>query len=1024
MEKDKQDLINNGLRVNSPANCEEHEFLVGLLKTSLNNKDVRHIGLIGSYGAGKSSVIKRYKSYKDDPLVKKTIDVSLTEFEGTIDRKERELESILIQQILFSVKPCKIPLSKVKRIGISIFPCLAIIFAILFVGFIVAFEQKLLESINPWVNIAIGGILLLGFIFFLMLSFPISRVRASFKNLEIEGNKDDNSTLFDDYFDELRYFFKKTGKRYVIFEDIDRCVKSTELFSRLYTLNKTLNGCPDFKDDPIKFIYAVKEDEFKSSEQKSKFFDVMISVPPIFTAKNSKERLKEALTEDEQKLLSQDKDVFKNISEQIHYYRQLNNIINSYHIFCAGRDLTDYHKTSIFILMVFKSNFPKDYKNYIIGKGFLSYIILHPGDDYNVLLKDFKGNHYIKPDDLVAEKNLKEIKEFYNNFRKYLRKDTVSLVSSFTKSIYDSEECKLFYENIDNLDDIDNFSFKYNKPEVIFKHDDCINNIEKAPFLNFCLIKYLVSNKNQFPNIYNLFVETFSDFDNKRKDFLVEAINEFIDDKSFDFLSFVNDVIKVNPLIFEKVYLDEGKISDDSLYRIMLSSLNTIELFENANKNNNVIFSINNSERAIEYFSSVSEELRNYIFTLENLKIKKLKDSANFDNEILKLIISKRFFTYSQDNLNFILSKTGENVNNNLFTIMHKYCNNFQLIDIYLEMSTIIDQNLSNESEEVVNHLLSSPNVSKLSEASYDSLKPFKPDLKLVTDGGVLFKCINKKIIKGTIDDFGIIRSLINSKIYNISVSSYILENFDLLLESENKNDDNEFPNFMFTLLNYEKSNHDNIGRILTKIAGANTIDMSKINNDSVGICIIEFKYAKFNSALIEFANVNFDKVANYLFNNYHFDIMSDKLSPNLYNKGLVRSLLNCALGTNLYINYVKKFEHNILQNLNDYKDVYDYLVSSYNPECIQIVLSMLENSFTAVKLKFGLYVEYFSLIPNTILKTTYLDSIISVELPLKYECDDISQVTDVRDFVNTTYKGKYRCFIYKSNNTIIIRKI
>ncbi|PSD18723.1 hypothetical protein C7E19_02140 [Stenotrophomonas maltophilia] len=68
-----------------------------------------------------------------------------------------------------------------------------------------------------------------------------------------------NPTYFDQYLDEIFYFFDVSGRSIVVFEDIDR-FDDTHIFETLRALNTLLNAR---RNSPVRFIYAMKDSIFE-----------------------------------------------------------------------------------------------------------------------------------------------------------------------------------------------------------------------------------------------------------------------------------------------------------------------------------------------------------------------------------------------------------------------------------------------------------------------------------------------------------------------------------------------------------------------------------------------------------------------------------------------------------------------------------------------------------------------------------------------------------------------------------------
>lgn len=80
-----------------------------------DNNDIKNVGLTGSYGSGKSTVIETYKAKNPK---KNFINISLANFRTTNEERERIKESVLegkiINQLIHQIPYKKIPQTKFK----------------------------------------------------------------------------------------------------------------------------------------------------------------------------------------------------------------------------------------------------------------------------------------------------------------------------------------------------------------------------------------------------------------------------------------------------------------------------------------------------------------------------------------------------------------------------------------------------------------------------------------------------------------------------------------------------------------------------------------------------------------------------------------------------------------------------------------------------------------------------------------------------------------------------------------------
>ncbi|MCV5179985.1 hypothetical protein OFC21_31685, partial [Escherichia coli] len=83
------------------------------------------------------------------------------------------------------------------------------------------------------------------------------------------------------------YFFEQTQYNVVIFEDLDRH-NDGAIFIKLREINQLINNCLP-TDNPVRFIYAVRDNLFITPESRTKFFDFVIPVIPVMDSENASE---------------------------------------------------------------------------------------------------------------------------------------------------------------------------------------------------------------------------------------------------------------------------------------------------------------------------------------------------------------------------------------------------------------------------------------------------------------------------------------------------------------------------------------------------------------------------------------------------------------------------------------------------------------------------------------------------------------------------------------------------------------
>lgn len=401
------------------------------LENALKDKNITNIAISAPYDTGKSSfMLSFFNKLEESPTHRFLRLLGLRNksyrfisvpnfFEDINDKKkgEIELEKDILDQLLLGSKPSRLrfPDSSIKRIyPISFFTVLISYFMIvLLIGII--FSKKLILNSNTLLNII--GLIIIGFFGFIIyyyllhflnkISLSLS-TKFSISNTTIEsnltpGNEVAERDKFVEYNEELRYYFEKSGERFIVFEDLDR-YNNPLIFQRLRALNLRLNNT--FTKSPIVFIYTLKDSTFSkkiddtsfynenyAAEMRAKFFDYIISIFPLHSLENSYDVF--IKQRDKCKRLLIDDKYCYGIGKYIHDRRQIITIISDVDTYAQKlkiykiefEDEKDKREAcnKLFGLIVYKNVYPDDFDKLITGQAFLSQLIADKQDIYRVI---------------------------------------------------------------------------------------------------------------------------------------------------------------------------------------------------------------------------------------------------------------------------------------------------------------------------------------------------------------------------------------------------------------------------------------------------------------------------------------------------------------------------------------------------------------------------------------------------------------------------------------------------------------
>lgn len=354
-------------------NADENKVYEAALIQALQFDDVRNIAITGAYGAGKSSVIKTF--FHNNKTFKPAF-ISLSTFDSADKKSNEELQLIersILQQLFYSVPQESLPLSRFKRItdpneySILKYVLLLSIFSFKTWFYITSDDttfpvqiahktfQISMDWWYPYWNVAmlifISTYLIIQVLKNLM---KLTELKMNIHSAEITIKNSSSASILNDHLDEVLYFFNRTKTKLVVIEDLDR-FKSSDIFIRLRELNSILNF--NNKDrDPIRFIYAVKDDIFVNRDR-TKFFDFIIPIIPIVNPTNAYDLVKQ----DYPNLNKLDDTILRQICLYFDDLRLLRNVFNEFQIYTEKQVDLNIDPNKLLGLIVYKNYCPDDF---------------------------------------------------------------------------------------------------------------------------------------------------------------------------------------------------------------------------------------------------------------------------------------------------------------------------------------------------------------------------------------------------------------------------------------------------------------------------------------------------------------------------------------------------------------------------------------------------------------------------------------------------------------------------------------
>ena len=397
----------------------EHGVYVQTLKTVIDTqKNVRNIALSGGYGVGKSSILEglaKVSGYSERVLALSLPTLAPVKVDNTesslgedSETKTNRIQREIVKQLLYREDPSKMPASRFKRIeslswwrlaGVSAVS--AVVVTIVFI--VTGWMKELEKAVSPVVNLGnwfpVSFFIVAALVVALVYSMSFGRVHI--KELSVSDAAvtlgDGATSYFDQYLDEIIYFFQKNKtSNIIVFEDIDR-FDDARIFESLRELNTLVNSSPKLRarSEPVRFIYATRDSIFDHSAlrrqnrdldapienvkdpaqvevvraNRTKFFDLVIPVVPFISHQSAGDLALEALEDVErtdQQTLGFD-ELLDIAVRTLPEMRLLKNIRNEFvvfrdRIFSGEGEKLRLNDPQLFAMMIYKSTHLADFE--------------------------------------------------------------------------------------------------------------------------------------------------------------------------------------------------------------------------------------------------------------------------------------------------------------------------------------------------------------------------------------------------------------------------------------------------------------------------------------------------------------------------------------------------------------------------------------------------------------------------------------------------------------------------------------
>lgn len=431
-----EDTGENHISLLSPIDdFKRHKEYIIRLKNAIDQPNVFNIALTGSYGAGKSSILKTFKAYYPEyhyvnVSLASFVEVNMSESDCTPksneDSFEEQLEYSILQQLFYHVKATNIPESRFGRIERTsrkkrIFVVVCILLFVVANLCLFCQEQVTKYFLIPTevlkssflfglsICVFILGICVILFQLILFIKkISIKNLTLDKATLEFEEKK--NVSIMNRYLDEILYLFQEKKYNVVIFEDIDR-FENTHIFTKLRELNLILNQSEEI-GRRIVFLYALKDDIFANAEERTKFFDYIVPVIPFVNASNSGDLFRRKITGLRIPEAEVNSSFITDISAFVNDMRVLTNVVNEFDLY---HNLLDkkLKKDKLLAMILYKNLYPTDFSLLHQNKGVVYETFISAG----ILKNEIKKDDWKRLEEIdleiqaISEESLRSIEE-------------------------------------------------------------------------------------------------------------------------------------------------------------------------------------------------------------------------------------------------------------------------------------------------------------------------------------------------------------------------------------------------------------------------------------------------------------------------------------------------------------------------------------------------------------------------------------------------------------------------------------
>lgn len=406
-EAERDDELPTLKTLSAAYDPHHHQLYYDLLERAIGQPASRNIALTGPYGSGKSSVLEKLR----DDHRQRIVDISLSTIapdltddneKPTANGRSNQIQKEIVKQLLYRLAPQRVPRSRFRRATVQ--PHLLdslkaiVVGGIIFlIGEVLGLVSMLAVMLSPAENIVaavvahtvIAMLCIAGAWLLLRVTQARPHLDAALRAGPATVNLTRTSNYFDEYLDEIVYFFESSKRDIVVIEDVDR-FDDARVFDTFRALNNLLNESEQI-GHRIVFVYAIRDSVFETigapavrtdmetdtrsdkrdraiatleRASRTKFFDLIIPVVPFVSGDNARDVMTDVMGSAD---FAIDPALIRVAARHVPDMRLLRNIRNEFEVYRHRLILTPdrlpgIHNNLVFAIVVFKNTHASDFE--------------------------------------------------------------------------------------------------------------------------------------------------------------------------------------------------------------------------------------------------------------------------------------------------------------------------------------------------------------------------------------------------------------------------------------------------------------------------------------------------------------------------------------------------------------------------------------------------------------------------------------------------------------------------------------